>query len=139
MRSTYFVVVIKSLFYQQFIKKFLTFFHEKKIRMEKFSLVSKIYTKNSSKIEKFYFHFNINAYSFYELLCSCKIIASFLQAFCCSFTRNKNNLKYPNSFEDMIKKPSLGREEEPILAIWTTHATFILGYFLELLRSSKLL
>ena len=49
-----------------------------RIRMEKFSVVSKIYTKNGSKIDNFYFFLNINSYFFFEILCSCKIIASFL-------------------------------------------------------------
>ena len=49
-----------------------------KIRMKKFSVVSKIYTKNGSKIEIFYFFFNINVYYSFKILYSCKSFISFL-------------------------------------------------------------
>ena len=88
-----------------------------KIRMEKFSVVSKIYTKNGSKIEIFFFNifFHLNIMLFKDY---CNIFIDF----CCSFTRKKQNFKIPNSFEDMVKKPSF--------KIIKTNFSKI-GYFLE--------
>ena len=82
---------MKIIYFWECKRCFLYFFDvisQEKIRMEKFSVVSKIRTKNVSKIEKF------DAYFSFEILSSCKIFAFYRFVAVLSRER-KRNLKFP--------------------------------------------